>query len=251
MSNITDVYMFRRAGENVLKYAWRSNLGGLIRRINNLYLFTTDPISYRNYNFLVVPTGSGLGNWVLSPNKGYKVHPLTTVYVYINRDVSFADRGTILRMPVFQLAHLYDMERSRLQARALNIVASAVTIKAGATRFAAANVWNRLLIAYSSGTAILTIFDFNYQQYLRDNHGDIGAAFANTLYAVNTMLAIRSSVAGATQFTTSDRALIEALFAQWPVVYLSLEASQNVRSNEIRREMERLRLDLDIDEVIF
>ena len=248
MSNITDVDMFRRAGENVLKYGWRSNLGGRIsRNLNNLYLFSTDP-NYRNYNFLVVPTGSRLGNWVVSPNRGYEVHPLTTVYVFIDRDSSFADRGIILRMPAFQLAHLLDLEQSRLQARAINIVASVATIGIGATRFAAANIWNRLLFAYSSGISILDIFDVNYQQYLRESH-ERGEDFVLALNAVNAILATRSAVGGAHQLTTGDMQLIETLFEQWGLLYLTLETSQNARSNEIRREMERLRLNLD--EVIF
>jgi len=151
-------------------------------------------------------------------------------------------------MPAFQLAHLLDLEQSRLQARAINIVASVATIGIGATRFAAANIWNRLLFAYSSGISILDIFDVNYQQYLRESH-ERGEDFVLALNAVNAILATRSAVGGAHQLTTGDMQLIETLFEQWGLLYLTLETSQNARSNEIRREMERLRLNLD--EVIF
>ena len=243
-----------------IRYVWRNRFGQ-VHRVGGTLGFVSDENRNNNHmfvpNHMIAPTPLlevGQARRNRSPHDGhisYELLPLTTVYVLISDDrVSFADRGTILRMPAFQLAHLLELEQAQMRDRALNVVLAAATIGVGVTRFAVTNTLNRLIFMYSSGMSLLDIFTVDYQQYFIDTF-DWGRDFVSVINTVNGILATRSALGGIGQLTTSEISTIEAMLAQWDIISMELDARQDTRLDRIREEMERLQSNLDIDEVIF
>ena len=176
--------------------------------------------------------------------------PLTTVYVFINTNLSFADRGTVLRIPAFKLAYLLRMEERAIMSDAFKTVVAAATIARTGARFAAANIWNRIIIGYSTINALDIILNIDYRRYIEDNF-DGGGYFVEILERVDAVLALRSSAMGIISLTPNQTQLIQALFSQWDIIYLEIDARQTARSRNIREAMINLQSSLDTDETIF
>jgi hypothetical protein len=230
--------------DNVPIYFWNI-VSGRVEREENVYKFKIDVNQKDNY--MIYPRGE-----YEQYSGKYKVFARQMVYVYINYDdLDFVQKGTVLRLPAFELAYLLDMKLTNLKWSVANKIFSAITIYSGISSFASSSLVGKFILSFDMTSSALSILTNNdLIEYIQKTCGEEGSTFNSLLGLVKNIMNIYSIGSGV-RYAVEDANIIKSFLESWGLVYDRLKKINEAKADEINEIMQGLKTKLAGDYVIY